>query len=154
MVSVKEKREIYNHIRTRFQKLIIFDDIRLYKLLEIIQYAFLYALVTIPLSAFIENMFPKADPYEKWWIIFIEVILQLIIVAVFVYYIQKIVKIAPFIFGNGSGYQKYRTFEYRGTITIGLIFVGTQMNLINKIDILKRRIFDHVKAFFDRKSNN
>lgn len=141
---VNTNDNIYEYMKLRFKKLISMDHVRRYKLLEIIQYAFLYAIVTIPMTVFIENLFSDANPNESWWKIFLEVILQLIVIAIVVFYIQKIVKIVPFIFGNGTEYNKYRTFEYNGTITIGLIFVGTQTNLIDKIEILKDKIFDYI----------
>ncbi len=130
------------YFEDRWDKLLIFDKIRLYKLIEMLQYTILYIMITIPLSAFVEELFPNPDDSRSSGRIFVEVLLQSLIIVILVFYLQKIVKLLPFIFSIDKEYKKHKTSEYEGTVIIPLVFVGTQKNLLDKIHILRRRIVD------------
>ena len=67
-----------------------------------------------------------------------------------VFYVRKIVKIMPVLFvlnfdTNGDGkvskYHPYQATEYSGELMIALILVGSQLNLIKKVDFLSRKIY-------------
>jgi len=131
-----------NYLQDRLQKLFSFDLIRISKLLELIQYTVLYSILTIPLSILVENVFPAEDKDKSSLLIFVEIVIQMVILTLLVFYIQKIVKLIPFMFPLTKNYKPHQSFEYNGEITIGFIFIGTQLNIMDKIDILTERMLD------------
>ena len=134
------KNTFTQYFSERFYKLVTLDKIRMIKLLEIIQYAFLYIIVTMGFGIAFENLFPVPDNDKSIIYILLEIFAQCILSAIAVFYIRKIVKLFPFILSRISGYQSHKIDEYNGEIIIGLIFVGIQTNLIEKFDILRKKI--------------
>jgi len=126
----------------RLKKLTTFNKIRLYKLLEISQYIILYLLISIPVSVVLEEIFPDVDESKPIWKIMIEIIAQMVIMGILIFYLMKIVKLVPFIFMSDKSYIEHKIFEYEGTITISLVMLGTQKNLVSKIHIIRKRIMD------------
>ena len=126
----------------RWKKLTTFNKIRLYKLLEISQYIILYLLISIPVSVLIEEIFPDVDESKPIWKIMIEIIAQMVIMGILIFYLMKIVKLVPFIFMSDKSYIEHKIFEYEGTITISLVMLGTQKNLVSKIHIIRKSIMD------------
>ncbi len=90
----------------------------------------------------IELLFPKPDPKKPAYQTMIEIILQCLVSALSIYYIRKIVRFIPFIFETNCEYKPHDIEEYGGEITIAIIFVGVQKNILNKIDILREH-FDN-----------
>lgn len=126
----------------RWKKLTTINKIRLYKLLEISQYIILYLLISIPVSVLIEEIFPDVDESKPIWKIMIEIIAQMVIMGILIFYLMKIVKLVPFIFMSDKSYIEHKIFEYEGTITISLVMLGTQKNLVSKIHIIRKRIMN------------
>lgn len=141
MMNNKEFKKYFNE---RFKKLITFDKIRIYKLLEIIQFIIIYTLLAIPISGLIEDIFPYSDNTKSTLRILIEILLQTITLGIIIFYIQKIAKLLPFIFHNDKTYKIHTTSEYEGYTVLSVIFLGTQKNLLNKISILHKRMNDYV----------
>lgn len=133
------------YIEDRFKKLVSFDKVRLYKLLEISQYILLYLLISMPISVLLEEIFPDVDENKSTWKIMIEIILQIIALGILIFYIMKVVKLVPFIFMGDKSYIEHKVFEYEGSITLSLVLLGTQKNLVSKIHIIRSRLRDIIK---------
>ena len=132
------------YFTSKLNSLITIDKIRLLKLTEITQYAILYALFSIFISISIEYLFNQIFPYtedETIPEIMFEVVIQCIVLSLAVYYLRKVVQLIPFIFYYYTDYKSYKTMEYQGTITMAFIFFGTQTNLIEKIELLKKKLY-------------
>jgi hypothetical protein len=142
------KDSLDNYVKTRYESLITTDKIRQLRLLEIIQYAFLYAIVTLLFSTAIEYMAPEPNEDEHMLILLLEIFIQCTIVAISVFYIRKIVKLVPFMYYQHKKYHPYLTSEYQGEIVISLVFLNTQTKLIEKIKILERKIRDNFYKLF------
>lgn len=125
----------------RFKNLLRIDFIRLLRVCEISQYTILYAFVTLFIAPRLDKLFPSFDKKKSSFELFIEVIFQLTMVSILIFYIRKIVKIIPPI---GSiltpMYKIGTTSEYNGGIIIGLVLVHSQYNLSVKIEELMKRI--------------
>lgn len=125
----------------RFKNLLRIDFIRLLRVCEISQYTILYAFVTLFIAPRLDKLFPSFDKKKSSFELFIEVIFQLTMVSILIFYIRKIVKIIPPI---GSiltpMYKIGTTSEYNGGIIIGLVLVHSQHNLSVKIEELMKRI--------------
>ena len=106
------------------------------------QYIILYLLISIPVSVLIEEIFPDVDESKPIWKIMIEIIAQMVIMGILIFYLMKIVKLVPFIFMSDKSYIEHKIFEYEGTITISLVMLGTQKNLVSKIHIIRKRIMN------------
>ena len=114
---------------------------RVYHMLESLQYGFLYFVATFIGAIFLDSRFPVPSEEKPTHEIFREIILQAMAIVVVTYFIRYIVKNIPLVYPvfPGSKYIPYRTPEYQGEVMMGLIFVGGQVNLIRKIDILTNR---------------
>jgi hypothetical protein len=134
----------YKYLVKRYKKLTEFDVVRRLKLIQIIQYTILYTLIAIPLSAIIEYLFPEPDENKNKLMILFEILLQMVFLGIVVFYVQKIIRLVPFIFMSEKALKKRKILEYGGEVTIGLIFVGTQNNLFEKVHILRRYITDNL----------
>jgi len=125
----------------RFKNLLRIDFIRLLRVCEISQYTILYAFVALFIAPRLDKLFPSFDKKKSSFELFIEVIFQLTMVSILIFYIRKIVKIIPPI---GSiltpMYKIGTTSEYNGGIIIGLVLVHSQHNLSVKIEELMKRI--------------
>lgn len=119
------------------------DNIEFVKHLEIAQYAFLYTIIGFPLAYLSNIMFPPLDKKKHLWRIVAEVIAQIIIMAVFFYYMRKIVMSIPFWFGSLSkNYVPYRTGEYLGqAVGAYIVFFYLQTRLATKLTYLSEVIY-------------
>lgn len=133
-------------VRSIFQ----FDEIRVMQILELSQYSIIYFVLSFLLGAGLEIIFPDFDENSPIENVIGEVIAQLLLFIILVFYVRKIAKLVPFLFVlnwdiNGDGkipkYKPYLTTEYAGEITIGLVLIGSQLNLLRKIDLLSREIY-------------
>lgn len=146
------RTEFKKHFERIYKHLVATDITRKLKLLEIVQYAFLYAIITLLFSTTIEYLAPEPNENENILVLLIEIFVQCTVVAISVFYIRKIVKLIPFLYYKYKKYQPYLTSEYHGEIVISLVFLNTQIKLIKKIKILEKKIrsnfYDFVKEIF------
>ena len=107
---------------------------RFYELLGIVQYTILYIIFSMIFAHLIDVIF--FDPYkdikeENLQKLFIDVILQIILCVIAVFYIKKIVRLFPFFLN-----KKYNVSEYNDEIVISFVFIASQYNLLKKIEYI------------------
>jgi hypothetical protein len=70
------------------------------------------------------------------------------------YFIRQLVTSVPFLFPipRGIGFKPYLSDEFSGEMMMGLVFLGSQLHLIQKIDLLSTRL--HHRFFEDEKYIN
>jgi hypothetical protein len=138
------------HIQERIQSLFLFNEVRVMELLETVQFGLGYLFVGFGAGTLLDYSFPAFKETIDTKQLFLEVLLQGILLAIAVFYVRKIVKIMPFLFVlhtdlNGDGrvdkYHPYLASEYSGEVMIALVVIGAQFNLIKKIDLLSRRLY-------------
>lgn len=138
------------HIQERVRSLFLFNEVRVMELLETVQFGIGYLVVGFFGGTLLDYSFPHFKEDIETKRLFLEVLLQGILLAITVFYVRKIVKIMPFLFVlntdvNGDGkidaYHPYQATEYSGEVMIALVVVGAQFNLIKKIDLLSRRLY-------------
>ena len=114
-----------------------------FRLLEVIQYGFLYIFASFFSGVGLDFAFPIYEKEKSSLQILNEVIWQSLALIVVVFGIRGLVKSVPILFPHryANGYTPYTTTEYSGEIMIGLILLSTQMNLIAKIDELSQRLY-------------
>ena len=128
------------HASERFQKLIAFDKCRLHKVLQTAQYSIVYALVGGVLGTLVDFVFPAYDEELDDTKIFLDAVLQVIVVGIVIFYARKIGKVVPYIFGDEDfcPYKKdYAAQEYQGDIILFLTMVATQTNMLKKFKHLQ-----------------
>jgi hypothetical protein len=116
---------------------------RFYHILESIQYGILYLLAAFAGGVSLDFSFPHFDDAKPTGVIFYEASFQCILLVLVVYLVRFIVKGVPILFpiAKGSGYIPYRTAEFNGEMMMGFVFLGSQLNLIRKIDELASRLY-------------
>ena len=142
-----------------FERLIRLDSIRLLKLLEIVYYTIISFIITAIFGNLLENknLFPyafKDYDYEKQDIKFLlkDIIIDLIILTIFLYYLKKSLACIPFIFGGLN--KKYKS-SMKGEVTVGII-LGTGIILYISLTSItgKLKVFNSkLKLYIDNLLN-
>jgi hypothetical protein len=144
-------KQAKEYFTDRLGKLLRFNEVRVMEILESFQYGIGYIFICFFLGVGLDFMFPKFDETKDGLHLFIEVAAQCLALVLFVFYGRKLVKVMPFMFYfhqaifGGKGVPKYRAYEsteYEGEVIIGFVLVATQTNLLKKIDLLSRKLYE------------
>jgi hypothetical protein len=113
-------------------------------ILESVQYGILYLLAAFFGGVTLDFSFPHFDNTKPVQVIFREAALQCILLVIMAYFVRYCVKKVPFLFTNyfASKYVPYTTPEFNGEMMMGFVFLGSQLNLIQKIDFLAGRLYN------------
>ena len=116
---------------------------RFYHILESVQYGILYLLAAFAGGVSLDFSFPHFDETKPTGELFYETSFQCILLVLVVYLVRLCVKRVPILFPitASSGYIPYRTAEFNGEMMMGFVFLGSQLNLIRKIDELSSRLY-------------
>ena len=109
-----------------------FDKTQLLKILELTQYTIIYTLLILPIGRVLNTYFPELDKRKTNIRILLEIIIQMIIIVLTMYFIRRIVKRLPFIY-HDPDYEAGGVTEVYGELTIAFIYVVTQDHLAKKI---------------------
>lgn len=87
--------------------------------------------------------FPHYDPKKPVADIRREVIFQCIALVLVVYTTRYLVKSVPILFPvySAAKYIPYKTAEFNGEMMMGFVFLGCQLNLIQKMDFLAGKLY-------------
>jgi hypothetical protein len=120
--------------------------IRFFHVLESIQYAVLYMLTAFFAGVGLDFAFPHYDPKKPVPVIRREVIFQCIALVLVVYLTRLFVKNVPILFPIPSAvkYRPYETAEFNGEMMMGLVFLGVQLNLVQKMDFLAEKLYEWI----------
>ena len=146
--------EITNNLRgfaDRFKSLIAFDRIRITRLCEILQYAFLFTILAVSIGYMIDNLFYhfypidgfKEDEEIKSFRHIVRTILtlalQVMVGAVAVFYIRKIIDlIDPFVNLAPHVYVKHKHVqEASGELAFSIAYIGIQVNALKQLEKLR-----------------
>jgi hypothetical protein len=121
-------------------------NIRFYHILESIQYGILYMIASFLGGVSLDFSFPHFTEDIETWELFRQTAFQCILLILVVYFTRYIIKKVPLLFPVkvGSSYIPYTTPEFNGEMMMGLIFLGSQLNLIQKIDLLAKRLYNYL----------
>ena len=122
------------YIKHRYYKLSSTDSIRIAKILEMIQYTTLYAIFCLPMGVLFDKIFYKYNKNLSIQYQILQVLIQVVICSITIFYIKKIVKLIPLLFKYPKHYIPYTTDPYVfGGIIIGIVFLKFQSNLYKKL---------------------
>lgn len=116
---------------------------RMYHIFESIQYGILYMVAAFIGGVSLDFSFPHYDPKKPVAEIRKEVIYQCIALVLIVIVVRSIVKSVPFLLPvpKGLNFIPYKTPEFNGEMMMGFVFLGCQLNLIQKLDFLASRLY-------------
>jgi hypothetical protein len=114
-----------------------------YHILESVQYALLYMISAFLGGVGLDFAFPHYDSKKPTEVIVKEVLLQCILLVLVVYFVRYCVKSVPLLFPIGKNYVPYKTPEFNGEMMMGFVFLGAQLNLIQKIDLLSTKLYNY-----------
>lgn len=136
---------------------------RMYHILESIQYSILYLATAFIGGVSLDFSFPHYDPSTPTEIMARQTIFQCIYLVLVVMLTRYLVKQVPILFPIpiGTNYIPYKTAEFNGEMMMGFVFLGSQLNLIQKIDHLAEKLYTYlfnekrvVKTEITEKENN
>ncbi len=114
----------------------------IYSILESLQYGLLYLVAAFIAGVSLDFAFPIYDPQKPTNKVFQEVMGQCLSLVVTVILVRYCVKSVPLLLPiKGTGYVPYHTAEYNGEMMMSFIFIASQMNLINKVNLLSNRLY-------------
>jgi hypothetical protein len=123
----------------RLKKFIAFDGIRLHKIGRLSQNCFLYLIFTFVIGLLLNDIFPKFENSKTNNIIILEVIGQIIVLAILIFYLRKIVLLFPYAFSTFTDMsfdQPDISSQYAEQAIILLVIISTQRHLLKKIHYL------------------
>jgi hypothetical protein len=127
------------------ERLLRFDTIRVSKLLEEVQSAIIVFVIAFFIGSMTDRLFPIPQNVEKIsnLDLFRDLLLQLALIVVSAYYINKIAKVIPFFFSLNEKYVPSLHGESLAGagLAMAIIFVGVQKNFQTRIGILKNRFY-------------
>jgi hypothetical protein len=124
------------YVKHRLSKLLTHDKIRFYKIVEIVQYCIIYATLGFFTAILFDVCLPNFNPNISVIRTYLEVMLQLSLFSVSIFYIGKVAKLFPLCIEIDSEYHPYLTEEYVGGIALGIMFLKVQPNFNDKIQFL------------------
>lgn len=117
-----------------------------YHVLESIQYGLLYLVAAFIAGVGLDFAFPVYDKKKPTNEVFKEVMFQCLALVVAVILVRYCVRSVPILFPvHGSGYVPYHTPEFNGEMMMSFVFIASQLNLINKVNLLASRLY---RVFF------
>lgn len=134
-------KETKEHVTTHLKSLFQADKKRFMELIESIQYGLGYLVVGFFAGTLLDYSFPSFDESQSTELLFVEILVQSILLILLVFYVRKIVTIMPSLFNLQSSYKAYSASEYGGELMISLAVIGAQFHLIKKLDLLSQRIY-------------
>jgi hypothetical protein len=119
-----------------------FDKVRLFKLLEVTQYASISLVVCVIMATYIDKLFPELDKNKELHITTLEVVVQFVVLILSFYYIQKFVGLFPF-YLQGL-FPKYKaSLDHESHLGLD---VGLHLILFERQDRLRHKISHIVKS--------
>jgi hypothetical protein len=138
-----------NYLKKKINQLIIFDNLRISKLIEMFQYSFIgtfFVLLIMSLLSLIKDnlIFDKITNDDGIISIFCKISLEVFIVSIIVFYIRKLIMIFPSIptLFNKS-FISFTTMDYTFNVCIVYIVLALFTDLQENISVIRNRIINN-----------
>lgn len=129
-------------VQERLKKVFTFDKIRMYKLIEIIQYTFIISIITLifakGIEKIIDTIFPEEEIKEtnKFKIFFIIFVIMTLNAMAF-FYIIKIAKVIPPLpYLWDKDFLPFTSLEYVLDFSVIFILISADIKLVEYIERL------------------
>lgn len=136
------KNYFVDYFNERCLKLFRMDRIRILRLLEITYYIILFSVFTLSIGIWINSWFPLSDDEKSTSALIGEVLLNMLVLGIAIFYINKIVLLFPFPIGQNFGYcpGNYKQIGIATTVGQGVVLISTQSRLQKKINTISNRL--------------
>lgn len=116
---------------------------RFMHIFESIQYGILYMLAAFAGGVGLDFIYPAFDAKKPIWKVFRETVSQCLALIIVVYVIRYFIKQVPLLisFSASRNYVPYQTSEFNGEMMMGFVFLSSQLNLLQKIDLLSDKLY-------------
>lgn len=130
-MSGKEKGSRHRgaYMKKRIDSLLDVDHIRMLRIAEMLQYTVVYAVLGFMCAFFADWIIPSYDGSRGVVRQVFDILVQLCICSVSIFYIKKMAKVMPLVFPYPDKFRPYETFEYSGGIALNVMFLMVQPNL-------------------------
>lgn len=127
------------------ERLLRFDTVRVSKLLEQIQFAIIVFVIAFFVGSMTDKLFPIQANIENItnFTLWKDLFLQLALIVISAYYINKVARIIPFFFSLSDKYvpSSHGENAVGAGLAMAIIFVGVQKNFQTRIGLLKNRFY-------------
>jgi hypothetical protein len=149
----KGPRINYKKLENNWERLIRFDEIRFFKLVEIAYYSIISFFLAIILGPLLNILTPKLnDEQEDNFIyILIESAINFALILIVAYYIYKIIRVVPFFLNFSDKYISSLKGENEIALgfVISMILFGSQkrlnQNIVKIENFIEKKIFNFLK---------
>lgn len=130
-----------NYYQKRFQQVISYDEIRIGKILEIIQFSFVFTILAVIASYGVNKyILFEHNEDESAIQILVTLSIELALLTIIVFYLRKITlmvpSIAAMIFSN---FKPYTTIDLGMWMILVFVFVGGISKINDEISLLNRK---------------
>ena len=133
------------HFKAGMKDFARLDKVRLINIGGSIQYGITYCLVFFAIGITLHVIFPALNKSDPLLNIFLWILLQSLVIIILTFYVEKFVQAIPGIFSFfpnffnfnellAKGFIPYGIEEYKGNMAASIILIGTQVNLLNKVE--------------------
>ena len=150
---IRKPKIDYKKVNTNWNRLIRFDEIRFYKLIEIMYYAIIAFFLAIFLGPLLNILTPELNDTNEDNLIYvlIESAINFALILIVSYYITKIIEVIPFIFNFSNKYIS--SFKGENKIALGfitsIVLFGSQRRLNQNIKRIEKLIHKKILHFFN-----
>lgn len=151
---IKGPRLNYKKLKINWERLIRFDEIRFYKLVEIAYYSIISFLLAIFLGPILNILTPKLNDKDKdnFVYILIESAINFALILIVAYYIYKIVRVIPFFLNFSDKYVS--SLKGENEVALGfvtsIILYGSQTRLRSNLTQIEKLVEQKILTFFKK----
>ena len=127
-----------NYYQKRFQQIISYDEIRIGKILEMVQFSFIFTILAV-IASFCVNTYIFFEHKESESILqlLISLSIELALLTIIVFYLRKITlmvpSIAAIIFSN---FKPYTTIDLGISMVLVFVFLGGISKINDEVSLL------------------
>jgi hypothetical protein len=130
-----------NYYQKRFQQIISYDEIRIGKILEIVQFSFVFTILAL-IASYGVNTYILFEHNESESILqlLISLSIELALLTIIVFYLRKITltvpSVAAMLFSN---FKPYTTIDLGMWMILVFVFIGGISKINDEISLLNRK---------------
>lgn len=138
-----------NYYQKRFQQIISYDEIRIGKLIEIIQFSFVFTILAVVASWGTNKylLFDHTDDENMFQLLF-SLSIELALLTIIVFYLRKITLLVPSIAAMVfSNFKPYTTIDLGMWMILVFVFIGGISKINNEVSLLNDKFHEMIDYF-------
>lgn len=138
-----------NYYQKRFQQIISYDEIRIGKLLEIVQFSFVFTVLAVIASWGTNKylLFDHTDDENIFQLLFF-LSIELALLTIIVFYLRKITLLVPSIAAMVfSNFKPYTTIDLGMWMILVFVFIGGLSKINNEVSLLNHKFHETIDYF-------